>query len=219
MNCVLTDPARKMSEARGQPRSSLFLNAVLRVEAERASVKVRNMSPTGAMLETPLKLIPGTQVHLIRGNLLTKARVIWSSKNSCGLKFSSEVSVAEWLAAPTKPAQQRVDQIVALVKAGAIVPGVADLAANVPFEGPRTWPELLEDLQTIVRLMEDLEDDLANSNETLARHGLKLQNLDIATQMVRAVAREVAPTQSGAPAELARLKDLRTVAAQALAIC
>ena len=38
-----------------------------------------------------------------------------------------------------------------------------------------------------MRLIEDLEEDLSSSADTLARHGVKLQNLDIAMQMVRAI--------------------------------
>jgi len=204
-------------EARGPPRSSMFLAAVLRVGPDQASVKVRNMSPTGAMVESRLRPPPGTEVHLIRGVLQAKATIVWSSTGRCGLRFSSEVMVKEWLAAPTKAEQQRVDEIVALVKAGAILPGVAGSNAPESYDAPRTEAQLSEDLHAVVSLIQDLEDDLASSTETLARHGLKLQNLDIAMQMIRAIAQKLSSPYGNEPINLARVEDLRIVCAQALA--
>lgn len=63
--------------------------------------------------------------------------------------------------------------------------------------------------------MQDLENDLSSSAETVARHAMKLQNLDIAMQMLRAVADEM---RSGGvpPLSDARLKDLRVSCAQAV---
>lgn len=203
-------------EARGQPRSSMFLAAVLRAGAEQAAVKVRNMSPKGAMVESPLRPPPGTEVHLIRGVLLAKATIIWSSNNRCGLRFSSEVSVKEWLAAPTKAEQQRVDEIVALVKAGAIHPAVADSCDIGASTESRSEEQLVGDLGIVISLIQDLEEDLSSSTETLARHGLKLQNLDIAMQMIQAIAQELTSDHRDQAISLAKLEDLRIASAQAL---
>jgi hypothetical protein len=57
---------------------------------------------------------------------------------------------------------------------------------------------------------------LASSDQTVARHGLKLQNLDIAMQMVRAIAKELDSDLSGHPVSLAKLADLRIACAKAL---
>ena len=65
--------------------------------------------------------------------------------------------------------------------------------------------------------MQDLEDDLASSDETLGRHGTKLQNLDIAMQMVRAVSGELTSGDGRQPLDIARLKDLRVTCSQASA--
>jgi len=204
-------------DARGPPRSSMFLAAVLRAGPEQASVKIRNMSATGAMVESALRPPPGTEVHLIRGVLLARATIVWSSNNRCGLRFSSEVSVKDWLGAPTQAEQHRVDAIVALVKVGAIPPVAASSNAPAASDGPRSEAQLVDDLGAVVSLMQDLEDDLASSTETLARHGLKLQNLDIAMQMIRAIAQELSSANGNEPIDLARLEDLRLVCAQALA--
>jgi hypothetical protein len=64
--------------------------------------------------------------------------------------------------------------------------------------------------------MQDLEADLVSSEETVARHSMKLQNLDIVMQMVRAVAGELTSSGSEGPTSMASLADLRMACAQAL---
>lgn len=199
-------------DARSGSRSSMFLAAVMRAGTEQAPVKVRNMSPYGAMVETPLMPRAGSTVELIRGALVARGTVIWSTAARCGLRFSSEVSVKDWLAAPTKVQQQRVDEFVALVKAGATDLGRDDIAPHQA----RSHDQLVDDLGAVVRLMQDLEDDLASCDETLARHATKLQNLDIAMQMLRAVAGELSTGANDGPSSMARLKDLRVACEQAL---
>jgi hypothetical protein len=111
--CLFSRPMGTLEdepEARAQQRSSMFLAAVLRAGTEQAEVRVRNMSPHGAMVETHLTPPPGTRVDLLRGRLVGPGTVIWSSANRCGLRFNSEVSVQDWLAPPSKVQQQRVDE-------------------------------------------------------------------------------------------------------------
>jgi hypothetical protein len=199
-------------DARAQPRSSIFLAAVIRAGPEQAPVKVRNLSPNGAMIESPLAPSVGTTADLIRGALIARGTVIWSMANRFGLRFASEVSVKDWLAAPSKVQQQRVDEIVALVKAGSSDPGRNDSQVDEA----RSQSQLVDDLGAVVRLMQDLEDDLASNDETLARHAGKLQNLDIAMQMLRAVAVELTPGAGDERKSIARLKDLRVSCDQAL---
>jgi len=206
------DPTLPPADARGQPRSSMFLAAVLRAGTEQSPVKVRNMSSNGAMIETSVAPAAGAKVDLMRGALVVRGTVIWSSANRCGVRFSSEVSVKDWLAAPTKVQQQRVDALVAIVKAGGADLPLEDASAR----GPRSQEQLIDDLGAVLSLMQDLEDELAGSNETLERHGMKLQNLDIAMQMLRAVAGELAPDRNNGTERIARLEDLRVACSQAL---
>ena len=211
MTIIRVDSAAPPLDARAGQRSSMFLAAVLRAGSERSSVKVRNMSRTGAMIESSVAPAAGTVVELIRGALVARGKVVWSSGVRCGVRFSSEVSVKDWLAAPTKVEQQRVDDIVALVKAGRTDLVHEDIVAT----GPRS-PELVDDIGAVLELMKDVEDDLASCDDTLARHGIKLQSLDIAMQMLRALALELRSDTKEKPASLARLKDLRVACAQAL---
>lgn len=179
---------------------------------ERAPAKIRNMSPGGAMVESAVAPVVGSKVDLIRGMLVAQGTVVWSLANRCGLRFASEVSVEGWLAAPTQVEQQRVDEIVALVKSGA----TARVLSDVSPRQARSHEQLIDDLGAVIQLMQDLENDLASSDETLERHGMKLQNLDIAMQMVRAIAGELSPNDDSAPLSLAKLEDLRVACGKAL---
>ena len=203
-------------DARGEPRSSMFVAAVLRTGREQAPVKIRNMSPNGAMIESPLTPPPGTKVQLIRGVLLAQGTITWSSNSRCGVRFASELSVKEWLAAPTRAEQQRVDQIVSVVKTGALAASGADTGGSEASRSSMSPERLRDDLGAVDRLLQDLEDDLASCDQTLARHGMKLQNLDIAMQMIRAIAQELSSGNGGSPSSLARLEDLRIACSQAL---
>lgn len=192
----------------------MFLAAILRAGVEQAPVKVRNMSQNGAMIDSPLSPPPGTKVELLRGSLRAQGTVIWTSNNRCGLRFSSDLALDEWRAAPHKAEQHRVDDIVALVKAGAfpLAPTDHEPGTRPSDEAHKSHEQLAEYLGDVVSLMQDLEDDLASSEETLGRHAGKLQNLDIAMQMVRAIAQEI----TGEAVTMAKLEDLKVVCAEAL---
>lgn len=209
-------PPPNDADLRRQARSSIFLAALLRTGEEQAPVKVRNISPHGAMIECPVAPPPGTNVQLIRGALIADGTVIWSSRNQCGVQFKSELSVKNWLAAPSKDGQQRVDDIVSAVKAGKLSGSSLQSGDFIKVNSPRSAEQLVDDLGALARLLRDLESELASSEATLARHGLKLQNLDIAVQMAQAIAQELTSSNGAPSTSLAKLQDLRVACAQAL---
>ena len=210
--------AAPISDKRELPRSNLFLAAVLHTRTEQATVKVRNMSPRGAMVESPVLPPPGTLIHLIRGALCSEATVIWRSDKQCGVHFSDEVSVKLWMAPPANLEQQRIDAVISQVK--------AERRPSPPSESP--WQrelarealskeQVVEDLGWVYRLIDDLAENLAEEPATFARHALKLQNLDIAMQMLAALAKDLADDTGGPNAvSMAKLRDLRVACAQAL---
>lgn len=193
MAAIEEPTATILSDGRRQLRSSIFLAAVMRYETEQVPVKIRNMSANGALVESLVTPLIGCKVDLLRGTHVAQGTVIWSLANRCGLRFASAVSVSDWLTAPTQVQQQRVDELVALVKAG----GTSLVHDSVASAKARSSQQLAEDLEAVIRLIQDLGDDLASSEETVGRHGMKLQNLDIAMQIVQSVAGELTGSGGG----------------------
>lgn len=197
----------------------MFIAATMYWDGHRNPVKVRNMSLTGALVESPVVPATGTSILLMRGSFSAGGRVVWADKNRCGLHLLETINVRDWLAPPSNTEQQRVDQIVTLVKAGAVpLPtGTFNGRPERPaLPASLTNDRLTEDLGMVSQLMEDLGDDLASEPETLMRHATKLQNLDIATQMLTAICNEIRATDQGDGSRMARLEDLRTSCGQAL---
>lgn len=214
----LLEPAGSLQravEARRLARSSIFVSAVMIVGHDQAPVKIRNMSVSGAMVESTLTAPPGAKVQLLRGRLLAEGTIVWVSKNRLGLKLDAETSVKDWLASPAKAEQGRVDDIVSLIKAGRALPQ-SEKDPSVKFEFRQPNAQCISDLEAIVNLIQELEDDLASSVETMTRHEVKLQNLDIAMQMLRSIAQQLKWGSGGQPSPDASLDNLRVVCGQAL---
>jgi hypothetical protein len=189
----------------------MFLAAVLKGAAFSVPVRIRNMSGAGALVEGAAGPDSGSAVRLIRGPLMIPAVVVWSVEGRCGLRFSSPVSVREWLAPPSNREQQRVDDTVRVVKAGAIP---LPLGAE-PHDA--TFPdELGLDLRIACRLLEGHCNDLLGDPQAVARYGERLQNLDIVLQTMAAVA-DMLARNGDERSIVSRLQNLRVSSREAFA--
>ena|SRR5689334_4739910 len=204
------------ADARGASRSSLYLSAVLCCDGFSSPVKIRNLSSSGALIEGPIVAASGSFVQLVRGGLNVGALVVWSGEGKCGLKFSDLIDLPQWRAAPTNVEQQRVDEIVRLVKAGAVpLPVRRSSAPTNPEDGVETNAAILGDLRRASELLGNLGDMLTSDPDVVARHGTALQNLDIAMQVI-AAAKAVIAGQSDPEVDATKLEGLRRSADQAL---
>lgn len=209
-------PLQRAIEARRLARSSMFVSAVMIVGDNKAPVKIRNMSANGAMVESTLAASLGAKVQLLRGSRVAEGTIVWVSKNRLGLRLEPEVLVKDWLASPAKAGQDRVDDIVSLIKAGRAVPPSESADPSVKFESRQPNAQFASDLETVVDLIQELEDDLSSSVDTMTRHESKLQNLDIAMQMLRSIAQQLKCGSGLQPPTGASLDNLRVVCGQAL---
>ena len=107
----------------------------------------------------------------------------WSENGRCGLKFSGSIDVRQWRATPINTEQQRVDELVKLVKAGAVPLPVNEASEDLP-DGA---DGLSADLRRALELLENLGDRLAKDAIVVALYPAELQNLDIAMQVIAAV--------------------------------
>jgi hypothetical protein len=139
--------------------------------------------------------------------------VVWSTEDRRGLKFSGGVDIQQWRATTINSEQRRVDEIVRLVKAGAVPLPVPALCQDK--ERPAQGPQLSEDLQRVSHLLEDLGAVLASDPDIVTQYGSALQNLDIAMQII-AVVEKITSGDSAMNADATKLLGLRRSADQAL---
>jgi hypothetical protein len=147
--------------------------------------------------------------------LIVHGLVIWSLAGRCGLKFSGSVDVQKWRAAPANIEQQRVDEVVRLVKAGAVPLPVATFAEPRRNDVPAAGDGVAGDLRRASELLDDLGSVLAGDPDVVMRHGNALQNLDIAMQVITAVQSIVAGLNEW-DSDSIKLAGLRRSADQAL---
>lgn len=201
------------AEARVAHRASMYLAASLCSDGSSSPARIRNLSAAGALVETAIVPSPSSQVRLVRGHLAVGGAIAWSDAGRCGVQFSDLVEVQQWLAPPANREQLRVDETVRLIKAGAIpLPG-AGAATHEIENDPAS--QIADDLARTSGLLEALGDELACDPESVVRNAGPLQNLDIAMQMLAALAQAVMSGGSD-PAIVAKLGHLRRSAIQAL---
>ena len=173
-------------DLRREPRTNMLVMATLYAGTSSAPVKVRNMTPAGALIEGAIIPPPGTAVTLRRGSLAIAAEVMWCSEARAGLKFVANASVAAWLPrGRALSAQQRVDEVVEQVKASTAIP-----ADSPPSNDSRDRSVTALELTRVRKLLETLGEDLANDDDVVVRHGAKLQSLDLAAQLLAKLASE-----------------------------
>lgn len=202
------------NDARNYPRTSIFLAAALYCDGASSPVKIRNISTSGALVEGSSLPDAGALVQLVRGGLIVHGLVSWSTGARCGLKFSGCIDVQCWRASPSNAEQQRVDEIVRLVKAGAVplaVPQLEPMSASSA-EGDA---QPGADLERAIQLLERLGETLAEDPDVTSRNGTALQNLDIAIQVITAAKSAIAGDRDS-DGDAMRLSGLRRSADQAL---
>lgn len=205
----------RAADGRGAARASLYLAAALYCDGAPTPIKVRNLSSGGALVEGRGMPAPGALVQLVRGALIVHGLVAWSAGGRCGLKFSGSVDVQQWRSAQGNSDQQRVDEVVRLVKAGAVplpIPSQSDTPMN---RGRDELDDLAGDLDRASELLDALGACLASDAGVVIRHAQALQNLDIAMQVIAAV-RGVLAGDSDLEIDATKLPGLRRSAGQAL---
>lgn len=164
----------------------MFVMAAIYASAGSTPVKLRNVSPRGALIEGAVVPPLGSRVRLCRGSLSVTAAIVWSKEGRAGLRFESTVCVDDWL--PRNRAmtpQERVDEMVGQVKASALVP--RSPADDVTSESGKAGAL---GLVRLAHALESLAEDLTADPDVVKRHLLKIQTLDVAAQALRKVAAE-----------------------------
>lgn len=157
----------------------MFVAAACVVLGKVQTVRIRNMSREGVLLEGTDLPHERTEFELVRGHLHVRAKSMWTYGQQCGAAFLQPVDVARWMARAVPAHQQRVDSMVhearLAIAAGRKEPGEA--TARV---GPKA-----ASIEAAISLLEDLEAGLSEDGLVVARHIERLQSLDRALQLLR----------------------------------
>ena len=93
-----------------EPRQRLMRRAIAGIDGEVVEVRLRNISATGALVETDRPVAPGTQITLdIVGVGPMAGFVRWSQSGKFGLQFTDNFDVARL--APVKPTREAVTML------------------------------------------------------------------------------------------------------------
>jgi hypothetical protein len=190
------ETADSTADNRVARRTNLFLSAT--VGSDRwpdTTVRVRNVSTTGALIEGTSLPLAGEAVVLKRGEIHVPAMVMWADGIRRGVRFSHPVSTDIW--SPSKPAtsagQERVDAIQAAIRSGKVLELAPAPAVTAPASAPASEAGKLEDklaceLKAVQDLLESIGEQLICDMEVVQRHGASLQGIDRAHQVLGHVA-------------------------------
>lgn len=155
--------------------------------AGSTAVKVRDLSPNGALIEGNSIPAPPTTVRLCRGSLEIAGELVWCSAGRAGIKFNSAILVLDWLPrALAKSHQQRTDEAVQAAKLARQAHPISPANPDV-----RRFDRMSAcDLRELKDALESLAEDLAADPAIIERHLAKLQTLDLVVQALCSVARE-----------------------------
>lgn len=147
-------------------------------------VRIRNISPSGALIQGDELPPAGTGIRLIRGSLVAAGDVRWVRAGKAGLSFTDGIRVTEWLAScAQKTHQHGVDEIVAAVRTGT-VPKAQRSAETAPAETIGAPLDACEDLLRVQEMVTDVAERLAADPAVLEKHAGDIQRLDAAVAIV-----------------------------------
>jgi hypothetical protein len=159
---------------RSQGRSNVFLSASLMCDGAALSVRVRNMSRTGALLDGGSLPAAGMRIRLVRGELSAEGEVAWQHDGQAGIRFSAEIDVAAWVKKIGHSGQQRVDNAFAALRRQEALPAYAEAQ-------PLSLARIGVELQAIC-------ERLAGSAVVTVEFGEELVKLDTLAQRLQQLA-------------------------------
>ncbi|HEU4704684.1 MAG TPA: hypothetical protein VFS45_03100, partial [Sphingomicrobium sp.] len=146
-------------------------------------VRIRDLSPTGARVETAIVPEVGAEAKLVRGRLGIACMVTWSADHFCGLRFTAPISVLEWMTHRVAQERRRHDDL-------ALPGGGGGGGAGIRLEAEKA-ARVARDLARVSRLLDALGEALAGDPHVVARHGVRLHTLGLAMQTLAALSETI----------------------------
>lgn len=166
-------------EVRGAERKNTLFAADALVGNSRWSVKIRNISQFGAMVETDVKVDAKSAVLIKRGNLHAAGEVVWSHNGVFGIRFFEPTTPDDWLRIRVQEAVPAVEVASDPVQADELPDAV--LAQRI-----------VEELGYVERVVATIAGALAEDAILRVRHVARIQELSIAAEMLNQLAAVIA---------------------------
>lgn len=167
-------------QQRTDARSNMFVMAAIYFGGSPLPVRIRNMSRSGALIESATIPAENSEVRLSRGSLSVSGRIIWQRGNRAGIRFDSDVAVADWLPRGSgMTGQHRVDEIVHACKTlpSAALEGMAGSATTEP-----SHRDIARQMLQFRDALNAVAEELAGDTAIAAAHPTALQALDVMGQ-------------------------------------
>lgn len=209
------DPLQGRNQCERAPRTNLLLSATIEAGELKASVRIRNLSESGALLEGAAFPDVGEMLSLRRLDLEIGAIVVWRAQSRCGVKFEGKISVADWASgtysgSSIRRDQSRVDGIQAAVRAGMPAAPPKDRSIVDPEELKGSLDgRLAEELAHVRRLLENMGDELTDDPIIVQRHSRILQGFDMACQILGHLGAILTAENRAAAVDAIGMEDLR----------
>lgn len=100
---TVDETATAGAHARRDRRSLVLLAAKLRSPQGMLDVRLRNLSMSGALLESEAPPANGMAVVFERGVTIVSARIVWVSGNRFGIQFDTSIEESEVLVHVSRP--------------------------------------------------------------------------------------------------------------------
>ena len=172
-------------EKRLDPRSNIFVIAALYHAGGSVPVRIRNMSPHGALVEGATLPANGTPMRLSRGSLTVECEIMWADEGRAGLHFSAPTAVGKWLPGSKRDAGQVLaDEMAQQARLGALPP----LRPAPPADPKR--PTVGEEVLRLEGELRRAVEALAADSQVAARHPVPLQDIDEVAQTLAKLAAE-----------------------------
>lgn len=163
-------------QQRCEPRSNIFVAAVLYHCDGSTPVRIRNMSRSGALIECAELSSEDTEVQLCRGSRVARGRIAWRRDDRAGIRFDGIVDVAGWLPNGDRDKDQhRVDAMIEECRT-APATGFEQLAPAKAI----TNLEIIMQLLGLRVSLNQAAEDLASNAAVAAGHAQALQALELA---------------------------------------
>lgn len=186
---------------RASPRTNLFLMATIVIGEKVRPVRIRNLSPHGALVETIGLPAPGTAVTLRRGSLMVEATLMWADEQRGGICFDAAITLDDWL--PFGPGltrgQAHVDRILARTRDQL---AARDTAPSADRLHNQDLPRRVEEIGEVARRLDDLGRALG------PERGAHLQEIETLFEAIRRLEQKLSRDQ-GQDIQSMRMIDLQ----------